>query len=159
MTGLEPATMSDMDEARRVPGWVFPAIGVATVVLLVVIGLNREPEQFDPDTAAGTVQSYIAALTAGDFDTAASYWSDDGCIPESDQPTGGVPDISATLVRVDGNDDEATVVIGITDNKADPVDGIYQHDEWFSLVHQDDGWKIRQPAWPYYDQICEEVMT
>jgi hypothetical protein len=71
MTGLEPATMSDMDEARRVPGWVLPAIGVATVVLLVVIGLNREPEQFDPDTAAGTVQSYIAALTAGDFETAA----------------------------------------------------------------------------------------
>ena len=110
-----------MDEGRKLPGWVLPAAGVAAVVALVVIGLNREPEQFDPATPEGTVQSYVAALSAGDFDTAASYWAEDSCLPESTEPTGGTPDISATLVRVDGNQDEATVVIGITDNTADPV--------------------------------------
>ncbi len=156
---LGPARMSGMDEGRRVPGWVLPVVGVAAVGVLVVIGLNREPEQFDPDTPEGTVQSYIAALTTGDFDAAASYWSDDGCIPESNEPTEGAPDISAALVSVEENDDEATVVIGITDNAVDPVDGIYQHEEWFSLVLEDGEWRISQPAWPYYDQRCNEVMT
>jgi hypothetical protein len=145
-----------MDEGRKVPVWVLPAAGVLAVIALVVIGLNREPEQFDPTSPEGTVQSYIAALSSGDFDTASTYWAEDGCVPDSNMPTGGTPDISATLVRVEGNEDEATVVIGITDNTADPVDGINQYEEWFSLVRQDDAWKIRQPSWPYWDQRCEE---
>jgi hypothetical protein len=148
-----------MDEGHRLPGWVLPVAGVVAVVVLVVIGLNREPEQLDPGTPEGTVQAYIAALTAGDFDTAASLWSDQGCIPESVEPTGGAPDISATLVRVEGGDDEATVVIGITDNTVDPVNGIYEYQEWFNLVREDGSWRILQPSWPYYDQMCEEVMA
>lgn len=146
-----------MEEGRKLPGWVLPVVGVAAVVGLVVVGLNREPEQFDPDTPEGTVQSYIAALSAGDFDTAASYWAEEGCRPESSEPTGGAPDISATMVRVDGSDEQKTVVIGITDNTADPVDGIYEWEEWFTLVRENGAWKIVQPSWPYYDQICEET--
>lgn len=146
-----------MAEGRRLPGWVLPTAGVAVVIALVAIGLNREPEQFDPDTPEGTVQSYIAALTAGDFETAATYWADDGCRPESHEPTGGAPDISATLVRVDGSDQDATVVIGITDNSTDPVNGIYQWEEWFNLVREEGEWRIVQPSWPYYDQVCEEA--
>jgi hypothetical protein len=148
--------MGGMEEGRRVPGWVLPAVGVAVVIGLVAIGLNREPEQFDPATPEGTVQSYITALAAGDFDTAASYWSDQGCVPESIEPTGGAPDISATLVSVEGNDQETTVIIGITENLTDPVNGIYEHNEWFTLVMEDDRWKIVPPPWPYYDQMCEE---
>jgi hypothetical protein len=151
--------MPVMDEGRRLAGWALPVAGVVAVVVLVVIGLNREPEQFDPDTPEGTVQSYIAALAAGDFDTAASFWSDQGCAPESIEPTGGTPDISATLVRVEGGGDQATVVIGITDNTADPVNGIYEYQEWFNLIREDEGWRIVQPSWPYYDQICEETAT
>jgi hypothetical protein len=148
-----------MDDGRRVPGWLLPAVGVTAVVALVTIGLNREPEQFDPDTPEGTVQSYIAALSAGDFETASSHWAVDGCQPESSEPTGGAPNISATLVRVDEGDDEATVVIGITDNTGDPVNGIYEWQEWFTLVRDESNWKIVQPSWPYYDQMCDEVMT
>jgi hypothetical protein len=149
-----------MDEGPRLPGWVLPAAGVIAVVVLVVIGLNREPEELDPDTPEGTVQAYVAALTSGDFDAAASYWSDQGCVPEFPEPTGGAPDIAATLVRVErGGDDQATVVIGITDNTADPVNGIYEYQEWFNLAREDGSWKILQPSWPYYDQICEEVTT
>jgi hypothetical protein len=148
-----------MDEGPRLPGWVLPAAGVITVVVLVVIGLNREPEELDPDTPEGTVQAYIAALTSGEFDAAASNWSDRGCVPESLEPTGGAPDIAATLVRVERGDDQATVVIGIIDNTADPVNGIYEYQEWFNLAREDGSWKILQPSWPYYDQICEEVTT
>jgi hypothetical protein len=78
-------------------------------------------------------------------------------MPRSIEPTGGAPDVAATLVSVDGNDEDSTVVIGITDNAADPVDGIYEYQEWFTLVKEKDGWKIRQPSWPYYDQVCEEA--
>ena len=145
-----------MEEARKVPGWVLPVLGVLLVVGLVAIGLNREPAQFDPSTPEGTVQLYIAALVDGDFETAASFWADDSCIPESSEPTGGAPDISATLVSVEGADDESTVVIGITDNSSDPMNGVYGYDEWFMLVNGEDGWEIRQPSWPYYDQICED---
>ncbi len=145
-----------MEEARKVPGWVLPVLGVLLVVGLVAIGLNREPAQFDPSTPQGTVQLYIAALVDGDFETAASFWADDSCIPESSEPTGGAPDISATLVSVDGIDDESTVVIGITDNSSDPMNGLYEYEEWFTLVRGEDGWKIRQPSWPYYDQVCED---
>ncbi|HWL50595.1 MAG TPA: hypothetical protein VNT92_12015, partial [Acidimicrobiia bacterium] len=66
------------------------------------------------------------------------------------------PDISATLISVDGDDEDATVVIGITDNTTDPLNGIYEFEEWFTLVNGEDGWKIHQLSWPYYDQICEE---
>ena len=145
-----------MEEGRRLPGWVLPVVGVLAVVALVLIGLNREPEQFDPATPEGTVQSYIAALIDGDFETAASFWADDECLPTSMEPTGGAPDISATLVDVDIEGEDATVVIAITENTTDPLDGIYEFEEWFTLVNGEDGWKIRQLSWPYYDQICEE---
>jgi len=145
-----------MDKDRRLPGWVMPVVGVLAVVVLVLIGLNREPEQFDPATPEGTVQTYIAALVDGDFETAASFWAADGCLPASIEPTGGAPDISATLVSVDGDDEDATVVIDITDNNTDPLNGIYEFQEWFTLVNGDDGWRIHQLSWPYHDQICEE---
>jgi len=145
-----------MEEDRRLPGWVLPVLGVLAVVVLVLIGLNRSPEQFDPDTPEGAVQSYIAALVDGDYETASSFWADDGCHPASIDPTEGAPDISATLVSVDGDEDGATVVIGITDNATDPLNGIYEYQEWFTLVNDGDGWKIQQPSWPYHDQTCEE---
>jgi hypothetical protein len=146
-----------MEQERRIPVWLLPLAGVAAVVILVLIGLNREPAAFDPDTPEGTVQAYIGALVEGDFETAAAFWSEDGCVPSSIEPIRGAPDISATLVRADEGDDEATVVIRITENVSDPVTGIYEYQEWFSLVRSADGWQIRQPSWPYYDQACEEV--
>jgi hypothetical protein len=146
-----------MEEGRRIPGWALPVAGVLSVVALVVIGMNREPASLDPDTPEGTVQLYIEALVDGDFDTAASYWDEEGCIPGSAVPTGGAPDVAAALVSVDGNDIQANVVVKITETSQDPLGGLYEHEEWFTLVRQDDVWKIRQPSWPYYDQICEEA--
>lgn len=144
-----------MEEVRRAPGWVWPLIGVAVVVALVLIGLNREPAQLDPDSPEGAMQGYIGALVDGDFESAAAMWADEGCHPESIEPTDGAPDVSASLNRVDVDDDEATVVVELTGNSVDPMGGIYQYQEWFTLVLDDGSWRIRQPAWPYYDQPCE----
>jgi hypothetical protein len=145
-----------MEEDRRVPSWVGPVAGIAVVVGLVLIGLTRGPAEFDPATPEGTIQVYIGALVDGDFDTAASLWDEDGCIPSSTIPSGGAPDASASLVRVEGSDIEATVVVRLTENPRDPLGGLYEREEWFTLIRRGDSWRIRQPSWPYYDLVCED---
>lgn len=146
-----------MEEDRRLPGWVLPLAGTVGVVVLVVIGLARGPAEFGPSTPEGTIQLYIDALVDGDFVTAAAFWADDGCIPVSTVPSRGAPDISASLVSVEGNDIEANVVIRITESSQDPLGGLVEYDEWFNMIRRDSSWKIRQPSWPYYDIACEEA--
>lgn len=145
-----------MEEDRKLPVWVLPALGVAVVVALVVFGMNRPPVELDPDSPEGTVQQYIDALGRGDFDTAASFWATTGCTPESVIPT--MPtDVSAALEDVEGGGQQATVIVRITESATDPMDGPYERQEWFVLVNEDGSWRIEQPAWPYYDQVCEET--
>lgn len=144
-----------MEQSGRRPGWAVPVVGVVLVVALVVIGLNRGPADFDPDTPEGTVQTYIDAIVRGDYDTAASLWHREGCIPESTVPTREYS-VSASLVRVGGGDEEATVEVRITETTTDPFGNVTEYQEWFNLVRVADGWRIRQPSWPYYDQPCEE---
>ncbi|HSO50990.1 MAG TPA: hypothetical protein VLS86_10620 [Acidimicrobiia bacterium] len=145
-----------MEDESRLPGWMVPAVGVAVVVVLVIIGLSRGPATLDPSTPEGTVQLYIQSVVEGDFDTASTYWADDGCTPTSEIPTGGTPDVSASLVSVDGNDIEASVTVRLTESSPDPLGGLYEYEEWFTLIRNGETWKIRQPAWPYWDMVCEE---
>jgi hypothetical protein len=144
-----------MEEDRRFPAWVLPVLGVAVVVGLVLIGLNRAAVEFDPGTPEGTVQLYVAALVEGDYETAGGYWADESCRPSSIVPTMST-DVSASLVGVDGNERQATVRVNLSENSEGSMGGIYVHEEWFDLVNGAEGWRIRQPSWPYYDQICEE---
>ena len=145
-----------MEDERKIPGWSWPLIGVVGVVALVLIGLNREPAALDPGTPEGTVQAYIGALVEGEFETAADFWADDGCTPSSTIPTRGAPDVSVSLVSVDGNDVQANVVVRISENSEEPLGGLVEYEEWFTLVRRDGAWRVRQPSWPYYDLVCEE---
>ncbi len=145
-----------MEEDRKLPVWVLPALGVAVVVALVVFGLNRPPVELDPDSPEGVVQQYLDALGRGDFDTAASFWATTGCTPESVIPTMPI-DVSAALEDVDESGQHATVIVRIGESDTDPMDGPYEHQEWFGLVNEDGSWRIEQPSWPYYDQVCEET--
>ena len=95
-------------------------------------------------------------LVDGDFEAAADFWAADGCTPSSTIPTRGAPDVSVSLVSVDGNDVQANVVVRLTENSEDPLGGLVEYQEWFTLTHQDGSWKVRQPSWPYYDLACEE---
>ncbi|HEX9864743.1 MAG TPA: hypothetical protein VGC03_07270 [Acidimicrobiia bacterium] len=145
-----------MSERQRLSAWAGPVAGVVAVVALVIVGLARGPAEFDPGSPEGTIQLYITALVDGDFDTAASLWDESGCIPISSIPSGGSPDASASLVRVEGNDIEATVVVRLTESSRDPLGGLYDYEEWFTLIRRGDSWRIRQLSWPYYDLPCEE---
>ena len=145
-----------MEEDRKLPAWALPVLGVITVVVLVVIGLNRAPSQFDPDSPEAAVQAYLNALVEGDWDTASSYWAEGDCVPESETPTMSV-EVAAVLVGVDRHDEEATVRVRLTETSNDPLEGIYEREEWFTVVREAGEWRIQQPSWPYYDQMCEAV--
>ena len=148
--------MTAMDEDRKLPVWALPVLGVIVVVALVMVGLNRAPAEFDPDSPEGTVQLYIEALVEGDFDTASSLWAQQGCLPESGVPTMST-NVAAALLGVEVNDSEGTVRVRLSETSNDSLVGIYEHEEWFYMVREDDQWRIQQPSWPYYDQLCEEV--
>jgi hypothetical protein len=148
------AIMSD----RRIPGWVFPAVGVVIVVALVAIGLNRQPVPLDPTTPEGTVQAYIEAVVAQDFETAAAFWDlDQGCIPDSTDPGVDTTSASASLVSVETSGDTATVQVTINESSEDALQGVSEYNEFFQLNHGPDGWKIQQPSWPYYFLTCTDV--
>src|SRR3970040_1602296 len=119
-----------MEDERRIRGWSWPLIWAGGVVSLVVMGANRGPAALDPDTPEGTVQAYIGALVEGDFEAAADFWAEDGCTPSSTIPTRGAPDVSVSLVSVDGNDVQANVVVRISENSEQPIGGLYEYEEW-----------------------------
>ncbi len=137
-----------MDEDRKLPGWVLPGLGVLAVIGLVAVGLLRETPDLDPSTPEGTVQAYLEAVFAGDEELASSY-TEGECEPGLGPgvPTGGM---SASLVSVEGDDQFSTVVVQLTQTSDDPLTGVSEWQEFFSLVNRDGVWMIQEPAWPYY---------
>jgi hypothetical protein len=118
------------------------------VVALVAVGLARETPELDPSTPEGTVQAYMEAVFAGDQEAAAEY-TEGECDPNIG---GGAPveGVSATLVSVEGDDAQATVVVKLSQPTTDPFGGLSEWQEWFNLINRDGTWMIQQPVWPYY---------
>ncbi len=143
-------------DSRKMPGWAIPLAVALAVVALVVVGLSRKPVELGTETPEGTVQAYLNAIARSDFDTASTYWDEQGCVPSTTDPGGFDPGFSATLVSVETTVGQATVVVGISQGTTDAVGGYTEYQEWFSLVPGDNGWKIRQPSWPFYDVTCED---
>lgn len=143
-----------MDQDRKSPAWLWPVAGVVAVVALVIIGMNRPPVELDPDSPAGVVQQYVEALDRGDYETAAGFWAESTCRPESIVPN-TTSDISVSLLDVEMNGERATVTVLLSEASDDPMGGLYEYQEWFNLVNENGDWRIEQPAWPYYDQLCE----
>lgn len=136
------------DEQRNLPGWVLPTVGAIVVVGLVVIGLTKGTPALDPSTPEGTVQRYLEAVFAGDDEAAAAY-TDKACGSGVDYGA-STEGVSASLVSstVDGN--EATVTVRLSQASGDPLSGLYEWTELFTLIEEGGSWEIQQPAWPYY---------
>ena len=141
-----------MDEERKLPGWLLPVAGALVVLALVAAGLLRETPELDPSTPEGTVQAYLQAVFAGDQERAAEY-TDGECEPNLG-PAVPVEGISAALVRVEGNDNQRTVFVKLSQPSPDPIGGLSEWEEWFNLISNDGRWVIQQPAWPYYGVEC-----
>ena len=137
-----------MEEDRKLPAWVLPGLGVLAVIALVAAGLLRETPELDPTTPEGTVQAYLEAVFAGD-EEAASQYTEGECDPNlgPGSPTQGV---SASLVSVEGDDQQTTVIVQLSQTSNDPFIGLSEWQEWFNLVNRDDVWLIQEPVWPYY---------
>jgi hypothetical protein len=141
-----------MDEERKFPGWLLPLIGALVVVILVAAGLLRETPDLDPSTPEGTVQAYLQAVFDGDQEAAAQYTEGD-CDPNLG-PGSPVDGVSASLVRVEGDDNQATVVVKLSQPSGQPFAGLSEWEEWFTLINRDGTWMIQQPVWPYYGVEC-----
>ena len=137
-----------MEEDRKLPAWVLPGLGVLAVVALVAAGLLRETPELDPTTPEGTVQAYLEAVFAGD-EEAASQYTEGECDPNlgPGSPTQGV---SASLVSVEGDDQQTTVIVQLSQTSNDPFIGLSEWQEWFNLVNREGVWLIQEPVWPYY---------
>jgi hypothetical protein len=141
-----------MDEDRKLPGWLLPVAGFLVVVALVTAGLLRETPDLEPSTPEGTVQAYLEAVFAGDQQAAAEY-TEGECDPNLG-PGAATEGVSATLVSVEGDDSQTTVVVSLSQPSEDPLGGLSEYPEWFNLVNRDGTWVIIQPVWPYYGADC-----
>ncbi len=137
-----------MDEDRRLPGWVLPGLGVLAVVALVAAGLLRETPQLDPTTPEGAVQAYLEAVFAGDEEAASQYTGGE-CDP-SLRPGSPTQGVSASLISVEGDEQQATVIVQLSQTSNDPFIALSEWPEWFNLVNSDGVWLIQEPVWPYY---------
>jgi hypothetical protein len=141
-----------MNEDRKLPGWLLPVAGFLVVVALVASGLLRETPDLDPATPEGTVQAYLEAVFAGDQEAAGGY-TEGECDPNLG-PGVPVDGVSASLVSVEGDDSQATVVVKLAQPSQDPIGGLIEWPEWFTLINHDGNWVIQQPVWPYYGVEC-----
>jgi hypothetical protein len=141
-----------MDEERKLPGWLLPVVGGLAVVVLVAAGLLRDTPDLDPSTPEGTVQAYLRAVFAGDQEAATEY-TEGECDPNLG-PGVPVEGVSASLVSVEGDDSQTTVVVKLSQPSEDPFGGLSEWEEWFTLINDDGNWVIQQPVWPYYGVEC-----
>lgn len=158
---------------RRFPGWLLPvSLGIA-VVALVVIALSRGPVTLDPDTAEGTVQEYLLAISEERWDDAVAVIHDDwrGACRGEDLAPFSQGDFSAELGVPSGMGGFAVGGSGIEGEPTIPpnstqVDVTIRHEQgggigssWdeyvvFEVIDDGDFWWIVGDPWPYFVWNC-----
>lgn len=143
----------------RAPGsTLLMGIGIGIVLLTIVaLALSRRGlQQFDPDSAEATAQSYLQALFDEDHETAHSYLSEElqaQCPPEELRIYSGQDVAVFEDVSLDGN--RAEIELRLTDSEYYP--GIFPFDDYrwateteLVLERIDGTWVITDAAWPVY---------
>jgi hypothetical protein len=140
--------------------WLFGAVAVAVGVLLI-IALNREPVELDPNTPEGTVQNYLQAVSDGDYKGAFNLIdpsSTEGCSP-ADLAAGAPSEpFAATLGDVTTEDNWASVRVSIREGVREPGPfgpGVGGYTEFFELGNETGQWMITGHAWPYFEFRCD----
>ncbi len=140
--------------ANRVLGLIVAAISV--VALIAVLAVNEDTQQLDATTPEGTVQQYLQAVTARDFDAAITYLATDTDCKIEDFDQAYIQDsirISLSDSTITG--DSASVKVNIENSSGDPFGGSYKESQAFRLTKTENGWKIAGIPWPTYQ--CGEV--
>ena len=158
---------------RRLPGWVLPAVLGVAVVALVAIALNRGPVSLDPDTAEGTVQEYLVAVSEERWDDAVAVIHDDwrGVCRGEDLAAFSQGDFSAELgtpsgmrgPTVFGEDFEGgptipvnttQVEVTITHEEGGGIGSSWEEFVVFEVSDDGDFWWIVGDPWPYFVWNC-----
>lgn len=151
-----------MAETKR-NRWIWPVVFTVVVVVLAVIALNREPVELDPNTAEGTVQTYLQAIGDSDYDTAFSLLDPDfyeGCTAadlathvDRSEPFTAVFDTD-NIEKL--TDHETIVPVQMRFGTTGPFSNGWT--SWESFVTSDESgtWLITEEAWPYFVWSCRE---
>lgn len=137
------------------------AIVVGTMVVLaavvVVLSARRSTAQLEPGSPEATVQTYLTAVTAGDYATAAHQLDPAGACDVDDLDRTGRPGSArAYLVgsRVEGDSADVTVEVTVPEGGGGPFDTTdYSETHLFRLTRSSGDWLLTGTPWPLYD--CE----
>lgn len=150
-----------MAEAKRAR-WAWPAVFTLGVIVLAVIALNREPIELDPDTAEGTVQAYLQAISDSDFEAAFDLLDPelyDGCTAadlatsvDRDQPFTAVLDTD----NISEFGDVVSVPARMQFGSTGPLGNGWTSWETFNVTDSSGEWLITDEAWPYFYWSCRE---
>jgi hypothetical protein len=145
-----------MNEKSAGPGRLGIIIGGILVVVVAVAALfvaMRPPTQFDPDTPEGTVQSYLQAVEAEDWDKA------HGLLSASLQKKCKVEDMRAVDESVSRAVIENVTEVGTVTRVEVRITHVYLNDplspssydsvESYDLEQEEGRWVIAEFAWPY----------
>lgn len=160
--------------SRRVPGWLLPVILGIAVVVLVAIALSRGPVSLDPDTAEGTVQEYLVAISEERWDDAVAVIHDDwrGICRGEDLAAFSQGDFSAELgvpsgvggfgvggqVFEEGGPtipaNTTQVDVTITHDQGGGIGSSWEEFVVFEVSDDGDFWWIVGDPWPYFVWNC-----
>lgn len=145
------ATRADRVLAVAV-GVVIIAAGVAAVA-----AARRGPADLDPDTPAGTVQTYLTAIVDGDLDSAAGLLAADSPCTVDDLELAYLPEgLRASLSSEQGaSDTRVVVLVDITEGDTAFAEG-WSHEERFVVVRDGGEWRLSGAPWPMYSCMRQE---
>jgi len=131
---------------------------VVTAIVVVVLAGNRTAQTFGADTPEGTIQRYLLAFDAGDYEAAHAFFSEDvqaTMTSEDFEATidsyGGYvgersPARQVSFASATGDEDQVRVHLIVEEFVGDGLSGeTYRSEREIRLVRQPDGWRIDEP--------------
>ena len=140
---------------NRKPAWMLTAAVAVIVLVAVIAGLVRATQSspdLDLSTPEGTVQAFLKATFARDFDEAAGFLDPDGRCTVEDLEL-GYYDPAGTVALIDTTmtDTGARVEVEITYSDGPFGVGGWTEPQSYRLAEDTDGWVILGVPWPLFD--------
>lgn len=127
------------------------------LLVLTLIALFREPVVLDEATPAGTVQAFLQAIAANDFDAAHDQLSpslQEECSTADIASAGPYENFTATLGDVEEFEGETIVQVSLRLGDGSSLDGYTFDPGPYRLQRESGEWGITEIAWPYFYFEC-----
>ena len=149
--------MDESSPASRRPLWIaLGAVALIVAVCLVVVFTRGQPAAPDPQSPAGTVQSYVTAVLEGDDAVALELVTADIRQDCTETEPYFNDDMRVTWGGTTERDDTATVTVTTTYVTSGLFGGSeYSDQDRFHLEQSGDTWVITAAPWSF--AICDEL--